>query len=63
MALDDVVDPIVCGVFVPVPAAVPDGFPFGINNRPIFFDEWRVNVDLFNASFNAIRHSWNETIS
>jgi hypothetical protein len=39
VALDDVVDPIVCGVFVPVPAAVPDGFPFGINNRPIFFDE------------------------
>jgi len=63
MTLDDVVDPIVCGELIPVPDPVPDAFPFGINSRPIFFDEWRVNVDLFKASFNAIRHSWNETIS
>ena len=49
------------GVIVVV--AVVGPFSVGINNRPIFFDEWSVNVDLFNASFNAIRHSWNETTS
>ncbi len=55
MTFGDVVAPDVCGVLFVVP--YPDAFPFGINNRPIFFDECRVNVDLFNASFNAIRHS------
>ncbi len=38
MAFDDVVGAIVCGgVLFVVPCA--DAFPFGINSRPIFFDE------------------------
>ncbi len=47
------------GVVVVAAAVVVVVGPFsvGINNRPIFFDECSVNVDLFKASFNAIRHS------